>query len=194
MKNKDLQRGIEFEMRRVPRFGPSWRYIPLKGMPVGTEIWFDATNTPTPGELESRIIPVTEGSLEDVLFDQSEEKDVLRLPAGRYGLRVGETSAITLIYPDGSEEAVRPLYNLISPTSCFQANVERVKEKREHPDDTWTTTFRLTTGMIDAIFIPGTRFNLTLSEAEKIDPFPLMKKAGECPNDYHMLGEFDVRN
>lgn len=182
MENKNLKQGIEFEMRRVPRSGGNWQYIPIKDMPVGTEIWFDTTNKSTPGNLEPRFSTDTELG-EDFVFEASEpDEDVLRLPAGRYGLRVGETSAITLIYPDGSEEAVRPLYNLLAPTSCFQANVERIKARREHPDDTWTTTFRLTTGVIDAIFIPGTRINLTLTDAEKAMPAPLMKKTGGCPN------------
>jgi hypothetical protein len=61
MKINDLRQEIEFEMRRVPRRGGQCQYIPIKNMPVGTEIWFDATTIPTPGSLEPRYTPDPEG-------------------------------------------------------------------------------------------------------------------------------------
>lgn len=167
MGNEEVRRGIAFEMRDVPRVGNSWRYVPIKDMPPTTEIWFNTTNTATPGELQPRQPPVCEEDSELVFRPETPEQDVLRLPEGRYGLRIGETSATTLIYPDGSEELVKPLYDRLAPSSCFQANVDRPKSKREHLDDTWSITYRLTTGVIDAIFILGTRFNLALTDAEK---------------------------
>jgi hypothetical protein len=46
--------------------------------------------------------------------------------------------------------------------------------------------------MIEAIFIPGTRFNLTLSEEEKKNPFPLMKQTKKCFDLAQILGDLHV--
>lgn len=163
MKNSHMKRQIEFSMRRVPRLGRGWRYIPLPELPLGTEIVIETTDKSTPGQLEPRDlnhlekIDPTEGNI---------EYEAERLSEGVYRLWIGNVASATLEHPSGVTEDVRPLNRLLAPSSTFQFNVDRTKIDRNHPDDPWTTTWRCETGAISRVFIPGTRFTLTLSDGE----------------------------
>lgn len=145
--NKHLRQQIKQGMKYVPRFGRSWRYIPLNQMPKDTEIIVHTTNKVIPAELaDPRKEP---------------ESDVITLPEAKYIIKVTDWPTVKLIYSNEKSEFVTPLFRLIAPTSNFTANVDRINTKftpfsKEH----WSKTFRLTSGAISAIIIPDTHFVL----------------------------------
>jgi hypothetical protein len=153
MRNTELRRQIAWGMRRVPKMGSSWRFIPINQMPAGTEIVIESDARLTPGEGEIRE-----------LNGLPEEYDVMRLPEGTYRLFCTERPRVAFEGPDGVRWDVSPLCNLLAPSSTFQANLDLVNELEDRFDENWTTTYRLTTGRITRVYIPGTRFTLTLSD------------------------------
>jgi hypothetical protein len=70
------------------------------------------------------------------------------------------------VYPEGHTEVVRPIYRLLAPTSALTMNVDRPNVNQTHPDDPYTVTWKVQTGVISRIFIPGTRFTLHESDGE----------------------------
>lgn len=169
MQNSLMKRQIEYSMRRVPRLGRGWRYIPLPELPVGTEIVLETTGRKTPGQLEpleserqNEFDKLTEEQLE-CYYDK---KYVETLPEGRYRLFIGDVASATLEYPNGVTEDVRPLHRLLAPTSALIMNVDRQKHDRKSRDDPWTVTWMVQTAAISRVFIPGTRFTLSNRDGE----------------------------
>lgn len=137
-------RQIAFAMRRVPRLGDGWRYVPLHQLPEGTTLTFVAAALPHK--------PVSRE------LNHSRSEDVLGLPEGRYTLVREIWPCCTLVDPGGVTRSVRPLSDCLAPSSFLWANWE--KECRWSKNVQKTETFRLTTGVIQSIVIVGTQFIL----------------------------------
>lgn len=145
MLDRDLLANIIWAMRRVPRLRNGWRYIPLHQLPKGTEITIkaaDALSDPEPRSINGR-----------------DEVDILRLGEGQYTLRILVWPTVLFSDLEQSLE-VKPHNVFLAPTSIFEANVDLPNPNRESRNDNQTTTFRLTTGKIGSILIPGTHFVL----------------------------------
>jgi hypothetical protein len=144
-----MKQDILHALRRVPQIDGKLRYLPIFQLPAGTLVRFEATDRLTPGELEVRELNTSK-----------EEYDVLRAPAGVYELRTTEMPTMSLTGPDGSTEAVRPLYRCFSAGSLFTANLDRRHESPDFHNEEWATTFRLATGVVKWITIPDVGITL----------------------------------
>lgn len=123
---------IQYAMRRTPHFRGYYRYIPLHQLPSGTEVVFDAQRGFE--EFPRRLI------------NGYEEENVVFLPEKRFVIRILNWPSVTFKPYNGVIE-VKPLYSFLSATSVFTANFDQEQ-----------VTYRLTTGKIKKIFIPGTKF------------------------------------
>lgn len=153
--NLGLRKQILYGMRRVPRMGRGWKYIPLHQMPNLTQIFFETDGQSVPSESKRS------------LNQENEEYDVLRVPAGVYSIIVNNFPNVEFIYNSDFVENVRVLYPFLAPSSTFTANVDRPKLQRRDKDDTWSTTFRMTTLRIKSIWIPETPFILRITDGRE---------------------------
>lgn len=174
-----MQKQILHALRRTPRLGKSWRYVPLHELPVGTVMQLETIDEKPPGELEDRE-----------LNHSKTEYDVLRLPAGTYTLEIGPVASATLTYPDGVTEDVRPLTRCLAPTGPLSVNVDRPKDEKDRGhDDTWSTTFRLVTGQITSIYFPQAGITLHKNDLEQFQ-----RRQDERRRDYERRRRRGGRN
>lgn len=136
---------IDRLLSRVPRLGRSWRYIPLRGLPEGTELIVTTSDAKPPPD--------------PPLVNGVPETDVQRLPAGEYQLTIGIWPTITLQSESHPPLGVKSILDNIAPTSIFTANY-----------DFADVTHRITTGPIQTVRIIGTPYFLTDKDAEKPRP------------------------
>ena len=157
-----MEKQILYALRRVPRLGKSYRYVPLHNLPEGTILEIETTNEKTPGELEDRDL------------NGFEEYDVLMLPEGLYGLQMGIGCSGTLTYENGVSEPVKALTRCLAPSGCLSINLDRPNEGEK--SDNWATTWRIFTGQITQITLPQVDIRLHVTDNEKRQPNPKKKR------------------
>lgn len=175
-----MKNPILHALRRVPKLGKSWKYVPLHELPEGTVMLIETVNSRTPGEQEPRP-----------LNHSKEEYDVERLSEGLYRLQMGIGCSATLTQPNGLTEHVRCLTVALAPTGCLSVNVDRENELPEDYLETltrdpggpeefvYTTTWRLVTGEIISIKFP--EWNVTLHKNDgrkKFTRAPVRDRSG----------------
>lgn len=164
MVNAAFNKRLNWLLRHTPRLGSGWRYLPLHQLPTGTRVEIQCKDAmkPLPGSDETLINGKPE-----------KDTDVLRLSGGSYTLFIGDYPQITIEGPEDVKMDVRPLYDLLAPSSTFQANVEVENPDWENTptnrDKPKTLTKRLTTGLITSIVIPGTRYRLTIEDGKNAE-------------------------
>jgi len=136
MQNSDLSRQIDYAFRRVAKIGEGWSYVPIFRLPPATEIVITcdtACADPEPPDINGQP-----------------EQQVVRLEAGTYTLLVLPWPSILLNRPGKTTLIVKAYAQLLSPGSQFCANFDQDG-----------VTFRLTTGVIRGIIVPGTKYRLS---------------------------------
>ena len=157
-----MEKQIRYALRRVPRLGQGYRYVPLYNLPDGTILELETTNEKTPGELEDHEV------------NGYEEYDVLMLPEGLYRLQMSLGCAGTLTYENGESEAVSPLTRCLAPSGCLSINLDRPNDNGK--SDNWATTWRIFTGLITQITLPQAGIRLHVNDIEKRQPNPKKKR------------------
>jgi len=158
MSNIELQEEIKFAFRGVPYTENGFKYLPLHKLPYGTQFILD-----------------TKGGFPDMglsrTINNQQETDILRIKDGIYGLRVNKSSSLVLDFPDGDFDWLKPLTRYLATGGYLNANVDRENLNRR-PGESNFTTFRLTTGRIQGIILPNTKYKSVLQTGYKDLPEP----------------------
>ncbi len=141
MRNSDMLAAIKDAFRRVPRLGKGWRYVPLHRLPIGTEVIFDCK----PYQAE-----------EPATVNGAPETHITPLAEGKYKLFIGIWPAVLLDRYRGTVLQVKPYSHLLAPSAPLIANFDRD-----------STTFRLTTGPVKSILVPGTPYRMSDQDKER---------------------------
>lgn len=142
MKNSDILPEIRVAFKRVPRFQSNWRYVPLHRLPPGTLIKFSTKDA---------IIPPDER-----MYNNSQDKQVIRMAAHVYGLVVFQWPTLLLSGFGPTTKMIKPYANLLAPSSVIEANYDERNE-----------TFRLISGVIEKIWLPDTDITLGIDDCFK---------------------------